>query len=303
MPYLASLIGGKAVMRKRFSGTHFWEDVDRYGVTTAALIAAMTEVLMRTPGGPGPETSLKNVFMAPLVPDYHIFNKLYGTRICTVYNSTEGGVAIRSDWNPDNWRSCGRLRQGYPGFQVRIVDKNDYEVADGEVGEVVIRSDVPWTMNAGYMNNPQATAQAWQNGWFHTGDGLQRLANGDYVFVDRLKDSIRRRGENISSFEVECDVLENPDVSECAAVAVPGSGGEDELLLVVVPRAGSALTPQDLCLELIPRMPRFMVPRYIKFVDELPRTDATRRVKKNEIREQGISEGTWDREAAGIVIP
>jgi carnitine-CoA ligase len=303
MPYLAAMIGGRIVMRKRFSGTAFWDDVAEFGVTTAAIVGPMAELLMRSPNGPGADTSLRNVFMAPLIPDYMRFNERFGTRICTVYNSTEGGVAIRSDWNPDNWRSCGRLREGWPGFEVRVVDEHDNELPDGTVGEAIIRSSVPWTMNAGYLNNPEATAKAWRNGWYHTGDGLMRQPDGGYVFVDRLKDAIRRRGENISSFEVEADVMANPDVLECAAVAAPGDGGEDEILLFVVPKPDSPLTPESLIRELMPRTARFMVPRYVEFIDALPRTDATRRVKKFELRQRGIGPQTWDRVAARLDLP
>lgn len=298
MPYLAALTGGQIVMRKRFSATEFWDEVARYGITTAAIIGPMAEMLIRSPNGPGPDTSLRNIFMAPVLPDYARFNERFGTRVCTVYNSTEGGVAICSGWNPENWRSCGRLREGYPGFEVRIVDEHDRELPDGTTGEAIIRSAVPWTMNAGYLNDPEATAAAWRNGWFHTGDGLKRLPGGDYVFVDRIKDAIRRRGENISSFEVEADVMAHPGVLECAAVAVAADTGEDEILLYVVPRPDAGLTPESLLRDLIPRMARFMVPRYVEFIEALPRTDATRRVKKAELRQRGLSATTFDRVTA-----
>jgi crotonobetaine/carnitine-CoA ligase len=303
MPYLAGMIGGQVVMRKRFSAAEFWGDVARYRVTTAAIVGPMAEMLMRSPDGPGPETSLRNLFMAPMLKDYARFNERFGTRLCTIYNSTEGGVAIRSQWNPADWRGCGRLRDGYPGFEVRIVDEHDCEVPDGVVGEAIIRSSVPWTMNAGYLNDGEATARAWRNGWFHTGDGLKRSRDGEYFFVDRVKDAIRRRGENISSFEVEADVMQHPDVLECAAVAVPAEGGEDEILLFVVPRPESGLTQEKLLRDLMPRMARFMVPRYLDFIDALPRTDATRRVKKSELRQRGLGAGTFDRIKVGIEIP
>ena len=302
-PYLAALCGGQVVMRKRFSATEFWDEVARYRVTTTAVIGPMADVLTKSPNAPGRETSLRNIFMAPVLPEYPAFNARFGTRVCTVYNSTEGGVAICSGWDPPNWRSCGRLREGYPGFEVRIVDEHDREVPDGTVGEAIVRSAVPWTLNAGYLHDDAATAHAWRNGWFHTGDGMKRLPDGDYVFVDRIKDAIRRRGENISSFEVETDVLANPEVLECAAVAVPADVAEDEILLFVVAKPGSGLTAEALLRELIPRTSRFMVPRYVEFLDALPRTDATRRVKKAELRARGVGAGTFDRVKAGIEVP
>lgn len=296
MPYLAALIGGKVILRKRFSGSEFWNEVKKYKVTTIGVVASMAEVLMRAPDAPGPETSLRNVFMAPIIPKHKEFNERFGTRVCTIFNSTEQGVAICSDWDPADAQSCGRLRKGYPGFEVRIVDEYDREVPDGEVGEAIVRSSVPWTLNDGYHGNPEATANSWRNGWFHTGDGLKRSVDGDFYFVDRLKDAIRRRGENISSFEVESEVMENPDVVECAAVAAAADEGEDEILLFVVKKEGSNLTPDKLIQDLSARMTRFMVPRYVEFVSELPRVTATHKVMKVELRKQGIGPNTFDRE-------
>nr|WP_225951423.1 AMP-binding protein [Mycobacterium sp. OAS707] len=294
IPYNAAMVGGQVVMRSRFALISFWDDVLNYGITTGMLVGSMADVLLRNPESPTCPTSLKNVFMAPLGANYREFSDRFGVRICTVYNSTEGGVAIRSGWNPSNSRTVGRLRDGYPGFEVRLVDANDYEVADGTVGECVVRSRVPWVMNAGYLNNDGATATAWRNGWFHTGDALVRTPDGDYIFVDRLKDAIRRRGENISSFEVEAEVLRNSEIVECAAVAVPADSVEDEVMLFAVRRQGSTISPQDLYEDLQSRMTRFMIPRYLEFVDELPKTQATLRVIKADLRRRGVGPDTWD---------
>nr|CRL77445.1 AMP-binding enzyme, putative [Mycolicibacterium komanii] len=294
IPYNAAMVGGQVVMRSRFALISFWDDVLNFGITTGMLVGSMADVLLRDPEGPAGPTSLKNVFMAPLGANYREFSDRFGVRICTVYNSTEGGVAIRSGWNPPNSRTVGRLREGYPGFEVRLVDANDYEVADGTVGECVVRSQVPWVMNAGYLNNDEATATAWRNGWFHTGDALVRTPDGDYFFVDRLKDAIRRRGENISSFEVEAEVLRNSEIVECAAVAVPADSVEDEVMLFAVRLQGSTISPQDLYEDLQSRMTKFMIPRYIEFVDELPKTQATLRVIKADLRRRGVGPYTWD---------
>lgn len=294
IPYNAAMVGGQVVMRSRFALVSFWDDVVKFKVTTGMLVGSMADVLMRDRNAPSGPTPLKNLFMAPLGSNYQEFSAKFGVRVCTVYNSTEGGVAIRSGWNPTNPRTVGRLREGYPGFEVRLVDANDYEVADGTAGECVVRSRVPWVMNAGYLNDDTATATAWRNGWFHTGDALVRTPDGDYIFVDRFKDAIRRRGENISSFEVEADVLRNPEIVECAAVAVPADSVEDEVLLFAVRRPGSTISALDLHEDLQSRMTRFMVPRYIEFVDELPKTQATLRVIKADLRRRGIGPDTWD---------
>lgn len=301
IPYLAAMTGGQVVMRPRFSLTAFWEDIARFGITTASLVGTMADMLMRSPDSPPQGTSLRNMFMAPLGPSYRQFAERFDLKICTVYNSTENGVPICSGWNPTDERTAGRLRQGYPGFEVRLVDENDFEVPDGTPGECIVRSSVPWTMNAGYLNNPEATVAAWRNGWFHTGDALVRSAEGDYAFVDRLKDVIRRRGENISSFDVEADVKLNPDVAECAAVAVPAETSEDEILLFVTAKPGSSLRIEDLCADLESRMTRFMVPRFVELIDALPKTEATERVIKAELRRRGVGPNTWDRERGTYV--
>ncbi|MDE0668744.1 MAG: AMP-binding protein, partial [bacterium] len=143
---------------------------------------------------------------------------------------------------------------------------------------------------------PEATTAAWRNLWLHTGDAFRYDADGNYYFLDRISDTIRRRGENISSAEVEMVVNEHPSVLESAAVAVPSEWGEDEVKIVVVPRPGGSVEPADLIDFLSPRLPRFMLPRYVEVVESLPKTP-TEKVRKVELRAQGITPTTWDREA------
>jgi crotonobetaine/carnitine-CoA ligase len=150
---------------------------------------------------------------------------------------------------------------------------------------------------------PDKTIEAWRNGWFHTGDAFRVDADGNFYYVDRYKDAIRRRGENISSFEVEAYVNSHPEVVESAAIAVPSELGEDEVKVCVVRSADSDLTPEALIEFLIPMMPRFMIPRFVEFADALPKTEATLRVQKSKLREEALNDATWDREAAGIVLP
>jgi crotonobetaine/carnitine-CoA ligase len=156
-------------------------------------------------------------------------------------------------------------------------------------------------MTHGYYGDPQATARSWRNGWFHTGDAFRTDADGNFFFVDRMKDSIRRRGENISSFEVEAEVNSYPAVQEAAAVAVPSPLGEDEVLIAVVPIPGQAVEPEALIRYLVPRMPHFMVPRYVRIVAALPKTP-TQKVQKHQLRSEGVTADTWDREAAGVQV-
>ena len=188
-----------------------------------------------------------------------------------------------------------------PGIECRVVDENDCELPPGQTGELIVRADCPWTMNKGYYKNPEATARAWRNGWFHTGDGFRMDEDGNFYFVDRMKDAIRRRGENISSYEVEAEVLAHPDVNECAAIAVTSELSEDEVMVVIAPVPGAVIDHKELIHFLIPRMAHFMIPRYIRVVEELPKTP-TQKVRKTELRSEGVTEDTWDREVAGVII-
>jgi crotonobetaine/carnitine-CoA ligase len=155
-------------------------------------------------------------------------------------------------------------------------------------------------LNAGYWNMPEATAAAWRNGWFHTGDGFQYDEDGFFYFVDRIKDALRRRGENISSFEVEAIVNQHPAVRECAAIAVPSELTEDDVKIVVAKEPDSALDAEALFEFLVERMPKFMLPRYIEFLDELPRVQTTLKVKKAELRREAVNANTWDAEARPV---
>ena len=234
----------------------------------------------------------------PLNEDSRLFRERFGFDVFTVFNMSEISCPIRSDDNPSERGSCGKLR---PGVEARIVDEHDCEVAVGGVGELVLRADCPWTMSHGYLANPEATASAWRNGWFHTGDGFRRDHDGNYFFVDRIKDAIRRRGENISSFEVESEVMNHPSVLEAAAVGVPSEFGEEDVLIAVVQNPDAAVTSENLLHHLSSRMPHFMIPRYIRFMDSLPKTP-TAKVEKHKLRNEGVTPDTWDREAAGVRI-
>ena len=299
--YVAAILGTCCVLREVFSTSTFWEDIEEYRCTTTVLMGSMARFLLNQPQRPDDaETVLRNVLMSPIIPEVEAFKERFGVRVTTAFNMTEiccpitlGGFEY---WDV---RSCGRAR---PGFDCRLVDADDEEVGPDELGELVIRADRPWTMMAGYWNQPKATAAAWRNQWFHTGDVFTKDADGNFFFVDRLKDAIRRKGENISSMEVEAEVNEHPDVAESAAVGVASESGDEEVKLVLVLQPGAALTPAALIDFLAQRMPRYMVPRYVEIVAELPKTP-THKIRKVELREHGLTAQTWDREAAGIVLP
>lgn len=291
--------GGSVSFIERFDTATFLDTVRRTKTTATFLLGVMASFLEKLPErADDADTPLRLVFMVPLAGDIAAFSKRFGCEVYTIFNMTEISTPIISEPNPLVRGTCGKQRAG---VDVRLVDGNDCEVPIGTVGEMLVRTDRPWGMNSGYYKNPSATAAAWRNGWFHTGDAFRKDAEGYYYFVDRIKDAIRRRGENISSFEVEADVLAHPAVREVAAIGVPNAMSEEDVLVVVAPVEGHLIDPAALLDFLRPRMAHFMIPRYVRVLPELPKT-ATSKVMKHELRQQGVTADTWDREAAGIQV-
>ncbi len=286
--------GGTYVFREKFSVTHFWEDVRATGCTVAALVGPLTSLVWSAPPAPDDaDNPLRGVIIGPMIPDMEAFEERFGVRVATCYGQTEAGCPVATGWDHGPHTNCGRIRTSWPFNEVRIVDEDDEPVAPGVVGEMIVRSPEPWSMMLGYHRMPEATVEAWRNGWFHTGDAF-RVDDGWFTFVDRLRDSIRRRGENISSFEVEAVLNDHPDVIEAAAVGVRTEHGDDEVFaaLVVTDREGFDAAAFHAWAE--QRLPRFMLPRYVETFEDLPRNQTTRRVRKVDLRERGVTETTWD---------
>jgi len=292
---LMALVNGQLVVRKKFNTEAFWEDVQTYGCTVTAMVGAMTHFLWtQKPKPDDHDNPLRYAVLLPMHPEWRAFEKRFGLQVRTAYAMTECSPPFGTGWSDAVQGSCGRLR---PEYEIRIVDEHDFEVQNGEIGELIVRHRRPWTLFKGYFGMPDKTAETWRNGWLHTGDAFRQDEKGNYYFVDRFKDAIRRRGENISSFEVEGLVNAHPDIAESAAIAVPSEWGEDEVKIVVVRQSGCLVDAETLSRYLSETMPRFMVPRYIEFVETLPKTEATLRVKKAELRVNSLNENTWDREA------
>lgn len=293
------LDGGSVAIVDRFDTESFWSIVRTRKITVCTLLGVMANFLLsQDPAPDDDDNPLRLVFMIPLIEDGLRFGSRFGCDIYTGFNMTEVSCPLISERNPTATGSCGTPRDG---VEVRLVDENDVEVAPGAVGELIVRTEMPWTLTLGYWKNPAATARAWRNGWFHTGDAFRTDADGNYYFVDRMKDALRRRGENISSFEVEAELLAYPAVREAAVVGVPSPLGEDDVLAVVAPASATELDPVALLEFLIERMPHFMVPRYVRVMAELPKTP-TNKVRKHELRTSAVTDDTWDREAAGIEV-
>ena len=299
LPFAMLARGGSIVLPERFSTDNFWPVVREHEVTAIFLLGVMATFLNKAAPLPTDrEHKVRTCFIVPLIEGAAEFRARFGINVYTIFNMTEISSPIVSAPNPAVRGTCGRVRAG---VDVRLVDENDCEVAVGAVGEMLVRTDRPWAMSHGYHKEPAATARAWRNGWFHTGDAFRKDQDGNFFFVDRMKDAIRRRGENISSFEVEAEVLAHPDVRECAALAVPAEVGEDEVLVAVAPVPGAAINPEALIRFLTDRLAYFMIPRYVRILPELPKTPSSK-VLKAQLRGEGITADTWDREKAGIVI-
>jgi crotonobetaine/carnitine-CoA ligase len=287
---------GTAYIAPAFHASTFWDEAKAAGARSSQLVGTMAEFLMRCPPGPGDrDHGVREIGVIPLPKNLAAFEDRFGVKVRTAYGSTElGSVVDSADPAPG---SVGRARDGY---EIRIVDEHDLEVPAGVVGELVARPTMPWTSSLGYHNHPEKTVEAWRNGWLHSGDALKKDEDGNFFFVDRVDDSLRRRGENISSSEVEYLINAHPHVQESAVVGVSSEFLEDELKAVIILRASGSITELQLLTELAETMPYFMVPRYVHFVEDLPRTP-TAKVQKGQLRATGTA-GAWDREAAGFKL-
>jgi crotonobetaine/carnitine-CoA ligase len=290
--------GGTFAWRERFSGAQFWDDVRAEGCVAASLVGPMLQYLHAQPSTPrDADNPLRAIFSGPLIPDIEAFKQRFGVKAMTGYGMTEIGNVLLTDFDHGPWQACGRVRTSYPFPEVRLVDEHDEEVAPGEAGELIVRTDAPWTLTLGYYGMPDKTVEVWRNGWFHTGDLLRRDADGWYYLIDRLTDSIRRRGENISSAEVEGVVGRFPGVIECAAVAAPAEHGEDEVKVVLEVAEPSAFELDAFWSWCDENLPRYMRPRYVEPVTALPRNQTSQRVLKAVLRAKGGGGTTFDRVA------
>ncbi len=291
---LLSYWRGTFVFRDGFRTGCFWDDVHRYRCNRAWLFHAMANFVFQSPPRDSdPDNPIETVTGGPLLANYRDFERRFGVRMRTNYGSTELGWPICTGDDVDNHLSCGRARSGY---ELLLVDDDGKPVDAGKVGELLVRPYHRAVMNAGYLGRPEDTDRAWRDGWFHTGDAMRVDDEGRWYFVDRVKDAVRRRGENVSSFEVESMVAAHADVLEVAVIGVPSVDGEEEIKAVVVLVSGSTISERDLIESIAPTMPRFMVPRYVEFVDELPKTP-TSKVRKVELKADPLNERTWDRQS------
>ena len=289
----AMLAGGGVALAERFSASRFWSDIRRYRATVAWMVYTMAPILLKQPeradDADNPLRVYYTVGMAASLVEP--LEKRFGVNVIQMLGSTEQGPVAYAPYDRKKYGAVGVINTR--DFEVRIVDEFDEELPVGSVGEYVSRAKRPFVRMIEYYKMPEATAAATRNLWLHSGDAARVDEEGWIYFEGRLKDSIRRGGENISAFELEAIAATHPAIEECAAVAVPSELGEDEIKLCLV---ASSAAPFDFeafhafCLQ---KMPNYMVPRYLEVVPSLPKT-GTGKVEKVKLQKLGLTQATWD---------
>ncbi len=300
--YSCLVTGSRVHVRSRPALDRYWEVLGAHDITGCVLISSMVPMLMSQPARPAErEHRMRFMLAAPVPGDVEGFKRRFRIpTLLTSWGSTEMSAAVIGEAVPGVASGfCGTVR---PGYEVRVVDEHDQDVPTGAVGEGVVRASRPFVMSSGYFADDAATGRAWRHGWFHSGDLLRADEHGSLHFVERAGDAIRRRGENVSAFEVEQAVLGFPGVAEAAAVAVPSDTGVDhEIKVWVVPGGGAGPDWAKLLEHCLEELPHFMVPRYFQAAPELPKSP-TAKIQKYLLRERGNSADTWDSVAHGLVV-
>jgi len=290
----ALLTGATVSLGQRFSASRFWTELADANATVTYLLGPMVKILLLGPSGDHEREHHVRIALAPGTAEEDVdeFERRSGITLVNSYGSTETNMITSTQ--------IEGARRGTMGpvidlFEAAVVNEHDFPVPVGEPGELLVRPKQPFSFFTGYWHEPEQTVRAWRNLWFHTGDRVVADGDGCLRFVDRMTDSIRRRGENISSWEVERVLLQHPEVSEAAVVGVDAQLGESEVLAFLVPADGRRLDPQDIVSFCEPLLAAFAIPRYVEVVAELPRTQVGR-VQKFLLRQRGLGAQTWDRE-------
>ena len=301
--YPAMVVGASIALTKRFSVTSFWADCREHGVTIVNMLGSMVNFIWSQPSSI--DDSRHDVRMALCVPTPRFaleFEERFGMRFISGYGLTDYHTPLAFTLNdpPSKLGSPGRPRTG---FEVAIVDEDDFPLPPAEVGEIVVRCNVPWYPSIGYYKMPEKTIESMRNGWFHTGDRGYMDTDGYFWFVDRKKDAIRRRGENVSAFEVEQILLTHPSIADVAVFPIASELSEDEVACAVMLKQDAALDEEALISFCIKSMSYFMVPRFVRFVPDLPRT-LSQKVEKYKLQTEAAERTDlyWDREKAGITV-
>lgn len=280
-------------LEKRFSASRFWDSIRHFGATTFNALGAMVPILMKQPQQPDDaDNPVRMVFTAACPANlWQLFEKRFNVKIWEGYGAVDGGGVMAFNLGNAPPGSIGKIITGQAH---RLVDEEGQAVATGEVGELIAKVH-EGKQSVEYFNNPEASKKKVRGGWVYSGDYFFADKEGNLYFVDRKSDCMRRRGENISSWEVENIIEKYPDVAESAAFGVPSELGEDDVMIWVRPQPGAELDLRDLMQHCADSMAYFMVPRYVDIVDEIPRTETLRAIKK-PMKQRGVTARTWDRE-------
>ena len=296
----AILADAKAVIVERFSASNLWDDCRKWGCTEANYIGGIIPILLKKPPHEDDGDNPLRVMVGAAAPvdNWDEFESRFNTKLLEVYGMTECYCCLVNPYDEPRPGSCGKP---ITNWDVKLVDDEDNEVPPGVTGEFIARPKSMFVGTTGYYKQPEATLDLFKNFWMHTGDLGRTDEDGYFYFVDRKKQALRRRGENISSFEVEAVINSNDAVLESCVVGVPSDVGEEDVKAVVVLQEGASLTEAEIISWCEPRMAYFAIPRYIAFRSGLPKTPSER-VEKYKLKAEGVTDDCWDREEAGIVL-
>lgn len=281
---------------RRFSASNFWAEVRHHRADLFGCIGTMLMLLYKQPPADDDAKHPARLAASSSTPAeiHRDFERRFGVEVLEAYGMTESVYLTATRRSARRPRNIG---EPIPEVEIELFDDEDNPVQPGTAGELCFRPKQPFVTMQGYWRKPEATVEAWRNLWFHSGDFVRRHADGGFEYIGRKKDAIRRRGENVSAWEVEQAVTTHPDVREAAAIGVPSEVGEEDVAVLVVPRPGADLEPAALREFVSTDLARFAVPRYIEFVDELPKTPSER-IAKGEVRRRGLTASAWDADAA-----
>jgi crotonobetaine/carnitine-CoA ligase len=289
--YAGLLVGAEVVIAERFSASRYWSEIAECGATVTNMMGSIPAVLWRREPEPAERAHhLRFGMVLPLPATWQEFEERFGFATTETYGSTDSGLPLGIPFGARRPGSCGIPA---PGWQADVVDERDEPVPPDTVGELVFRPLRPYLGQAGYWRRPETTVAATRNMWFHTGDAVSRDAEGWYAYHGRQKDMIRVSGENVAPSQVEVALLRHPAVDEVAVYGLPSDLGEEAVAAAVVLKSDSGVEPGELRGFVEADLPYFAVPRYILFVDELPKTQ-TSKVIKTVLQERGVTSEHWD---------
>ncbi|MFA7271031.1 MAG: ATP-dependent acyl-CoA ligase [Sterolibacterium sp.] len=295
------VLGTSCVLVDKFSASRFWDEIRQHRATVFNFLGSMITILWNQPEKDDDARVPARIALGVPVPTEleRPFEKRFGLKLIQAFGATETGLVVTTPLDEEvPIGSCGKP---FPDCEVRIVDEDDNEVPPGVRGEFVFRPKKPFTMMSGYYQKPEATVDVTRNLWYHYGDYGRTDENGFLYFIDRKKECMRRRGENVSASEVEAVVNKYPGVMESAASGVWSDMGEEDIKISICLKEGATVDPLDLLRFCEEGMPWFAVPRYVEFREDFPRTP-TGKVAKFRLKEEGVHSKLWDREAAGYQV-